>query len=30
MDESMVRIVCAALAAIFIGLIVLRRRKTEE
>jgi hypothetical protein len=30
MDESMVRIVCAALAAVFIGLIVLRRRKTEE
>ncbi len=30
MDESMVRIICAALAAAFIGLIVLRRRKTEE
>jgi hypothetical protein len=30
MDESIVRIVCAALAAVFIGLIVLRRRKTEE
>jgi hypothetical protein len=30
MDESMIRIVCASLAAVFIGLIVLRRRKTEE
>jgi hypothetical protein len=30
MDESMIRIVCASLAAVLIGLIVLRRRKTEE
>lgn len=30
MDSSMVRIVCAAMAAIFLGVIVLRRRKTEE
>lgn len=30
MDSSMVRIVCAAMAALFLGVIVLRRRKTEE
>jgi len=26
----MVRIVCAAMAAVFLGVIVLRRRNTEE
>jgi hypothetical protein len=30
MDSSMVRIVCAVLAVLFLGLIVLRRKKTEE
>lgn len=30
MDTSMIRIVCAAMAAVFLGLIVLRRRTTEE
>lgn len=30
MDSNMVRIVCAAFAAVFLGVIVLRRRKTEE
>lgn len=30
MDSNMVRIVCAAIAAVFLGIIVLRRRKTEE
>jgi hypothetical protein len=30
MDSNMVRIVCAALAAVFLGIIVLRRRSTEE
>jgi hypothetical protein len=30
MDTSTVRIVCAAVAALFIGIIVLRRKKTEE
>jgi MYXO-CTERM domain-containing protein len=30
MDSTMIRIVCAALAAIFLGVIVLRRRRTEE
>lgn len=30
MDSSMVRIVCAAIAALFLGVIVLRRRNTEE
>jgi len=30
MDPSMVRIVCAAMAALFLGVIVLRRRNTEE
>lgn len=30
MDPNMVRIVCAALAAVFLGVIVLRRRNTEE
>ena len=30
MVSNMVRIVCAAFAAVFLGVIVLRRRKTEE
>lgn len=30
MDSNMVRIVCAAMAALFLGVIVLRRRGTEE
>jgi len=30
MDSSMVRIVCAVLAVLFLGLIVLRRKKTQE
>jgi hypothetical protein len=30
MDSNMVRIVCAAMAALFLGVIVLRRRNTEE
>jgi hypothetical protein len=30
MDSSMVRIVCAVLAVLFLGLIVLRRKKTPE
>jgi hypothetical protein len=30
MDASMVRIVCAVLAVLFLGLIVLRRRKNAE
>ena len=30
MDTNTVRIVCAAIAALFLGVIVLRRRKTEE
>lgn len=30
MDPTMVRIVCAAMAAVFLGVIVLRRRNTEE
>jgi hypothetical protein len=30
MDSSMVRIVCAVMAALFLGVIVLRRRSTEE
>ena len=30
MDASMVRIVCAVLAAAFLGLIVLRRRNKPE
>jgi len=30
MDTNMVRIVCAAMAAVFLGVIVLRRRNTEE
>jgi hypothetical protein len=30
MDASMIRIVCAVLAAAFLGLIVLRRRNKAE
>ena len=30
MDSSMVRIVCAAIAALFLGIIVLRRKKSSE
>lgn len=30
MESSMVRIVCAVLAILFLGLIVLRRKKTPE
>lgn len=30
MDSGMVRIVCAVLAALFLGLIVLRRKKSPE
>jgi phage shock protein PspC (stress-responsive transcriptional regulator) len=29
-DASLVRIICAVLAVLFIGLIVLRRRQKEE
>jgi hypothetical protein len=30
MDSSMIRIVCAVLAVLFLGLIVLRRKKNVE
>jgi len=30
MDSSMVRIVCAVLAVLFLGIIVLRRKKNAE
>ncbi len=30
MEESMVRIVCAVVAVLFLGMIVLRRRKTVD
>jgi hypothetical protein len=30
MDTSLVRIVCAVLAVVFLGVIVLRRKKTSE
>jgi preprotein translocase subunit SecG len=30
MDASMIRIVCAILAVVFIGLIVMRRKKSAE
>jgi hypothetical protein len=30
MDTSMVRIVCAVLAVLFLGIIVLRRKKGAE
>lgn len=29
-DANIIRIVCAALVALFLGVIVLRRRETEE
>jgi hypothetical protein len=30
MDTSMVRIVCGTLAVLFLGIIVLRRKKTSD
>jgi hypothetical protein len=30
MDTSMIRIVCAVLAVLFLGIIVLRRKKSAE
>jgi hypothetical protein len=30
MDASMVRVVCAVLAVLFLGIIVLRRKKSAE
>jgi hypothetical protein len=30
MDTSMVRIVCAVVAVLFLGIIVLRRKKSAE
>lgn len=30
MDSSMVRIICAVLAVLFLGVIVLRRKKNAE
>jgi hypothetical protein len=30
MDATMIRIVCAVLAVLFLGLIVLRRKKSVE
>ena len=30
MDTSLVRIVCAVLAVLFLGIIVLRRKKSTE
>ena len=30
MDTSIVRIVCAVLAVLFLGIIVLRRKKTTD
>jgi hypothetical protein len=30
MESSLIRIVCAVLAVLFLGLIVLRRRKSVE
>jgi hypothetical protein len=30
MDTSLVRIVCAVLAVLFLGIIVLRRKKSAE
>jgi len=29
MDNSMIRLVCAALAAVFLGVIILRRKKSN-
>jgi len=30
MDSTMVRLLCALLAAVFLGVLVLRRRKTAD
>lgn len=30
MDSSMIRIICAVLAVLFLGLIVMRRKKNAE
>lgn len=30
MDPTMVRIICAVLAVVFLGVIVLRRKKTQD
>jgi hypothetical protein len=30
MDSGMIRIVCALLAVVFLGIIVMRRRKSAE
>ncbi len=30
MEPSLIRIICAGLGVVFIGLIMLRRRKSEE
>lgn len=30
MDSSMIRIVCAVMAVLFLGLIVLRRKKSTD
>lgn len=30
MDTSMIRIICAVLAVLFLGLIVMRRKKNAE
>ncbi len=30
MDSSMIRIICAVLAVLFLGLIVMRRKKNVE
>ena len=30
MDAGLIRIVCSVMAAAFLGLIILRRRNTEE
>jgi hypothetical protein len=30
MDSSMIRVICAVLAVLFLGVIVLRRKKSAE
>jgi hypothetical protein len=30
MDTNMIRIICGAMAAVFLGIIVLRRKKNAE
>lgn len=30
MDESMIRIVCGAMAVVLLGLIIMRRRRNSE